>query len=35
MTWLCVPLSLALANMCAFMHGFGYEPIPAVDVEPI
>ena len=33
MSWVCVPMSLALAHMWAYMHG--YEYIPAVDVEPI
>ena len=33
MSWICVPLSLALAHMWAFMHG--YEHIPAADVELI
>ena len=33
MSWMWVPLGLALAHMWAFMHG--YEHIPAADVEPI
>ena len=31
MSWICVPLSLALANMWAFVHGL--ELIPEVHVE--
>ena len=31
MTWICVPLSLALANMWAFVYGL--ELIPEVHVE--
>ena len=31
MSWICVPLSLALANMWAFVYGL--EVIPEVHVE--